>query len=300
VLSSTMRRASGRFVAAEQEPGISGWAEGHLLNDRMDGSGGAAGIQADFHGLSAGLEARGVDSLIGLAFGYSDISVKGRGNTDRADVEAKTLGLYSGYRNGPLTVNGQVGFTWSNFETRRALGGMLPGVISGLAGASVATADYDSTEWNVSAQVAYDFILDNGVTVSPLAELRYRNRSVDSIREEVGGIALLDIDGNSGSMWIPTIGVEASTEMSFGDWNLRPMGGLRYAFVPGSDEEIDVRLIGTNAVYETQGAQMDNQLILNAGVSLDRNNLSIFGGTNVGFTGDQRTFQFNAGLRYRF
>lgn len=300
VLSSTMRRASGRFVAPEQERGISGWAEGHVLNDRMDASGGAAGIESDFHGLSAGLEARDINSLIGLAFGYSDISVKGRGNTDRADVEAKTLGLYGGYRNGPWTVNGQVGFTWSNFETRRALGGMLPDVIGGLAGTRVATADYDSTEWNVSAEVAYDFILDNGVTVSPLAELRYRDRSVDSYQEEVGGVALLDVDSNSGSMWIPTIGVEASSEMSFGDWNVRPMGGLRYAFVPGSDEEIDVRMIGTNSVYETRGAEMDDQLVVNAGVELDRNNLSIFGGANVGFTGDQRTFQFNAGLRYRF
>ena len=137
--------------------------------------------------------------------------------------------------------------------------------------------------------------------MTPLAELRYRQRDVDDFVEVSGGLATLAVSENDGDMLISTVGVEFSVERTFADWTVRPTGGLRYSFVPSSESEVDVRYVGTGVGFQIEGAEMSDQAYVNAGVELERGRLAIFGGTAWGFGDDEESRQFfGAGVRYRF
>lgn len=175
-------RGFGNMVTTRQgglHDGGQGWnvwgrAFGNKARTSSDGNnpgfrhrvaGGLAGID---YGLST-------DSLrVGVAAGYADSRVTGRNDSGRATIDSYYLGNYLGWTQDALFVDAQVGVTFSDYETSRAI----------TVGTQTRTATAKTDGKTIGAGIEAGFRLDlGGAFMSPSAFLRYDGSDADGFTE---------------------------------------------------------------------------------------------------------------------
>lgn len=171
------------FVQAADGLQMWGRAFGNTARTKDDGNnpgfrsriaGGVAGID---YGTAGGV--RG-----GIAGGFGDGNVRGANGSGRAEMKAYYAGAYVGLHKDALSVNGQIGVTFNEFDTRRtaAVGGLN----------RTAVADVDGTTTSAALDIGYR-IQAGTVSVEPIGFLRYDSAKIDDFVEEGADILALTV-----------------------------------------------------------------------------------------------------------
>lgn len=137
-------------------------------------AGGVAGVD---YGTAGGL--RG-----GIAGGFGDGNVRGANDIGRADVKSYYAGAYLGIQKDALSVNGQVGVTFNNFDgSRTAAVGPL---------SRAATMDVDGNTTSAALDVGYR-IKAGTFSIEPIGFVRYDTVKVDDFTEQSADILALTV-----------------------------------------------------------------------------------------------------------
>ncbi|MFV3126457.1 autotransporter domain-containing protein [Niveispirillum sp. KHB5.9] len=141
-------------------------------------AGGLAGID---YGMSN-------DALrVGVAAGYADSRVTGRNDSGRASIDSYYIGNYLGWTQDALFVDAQVGVTFSDYETRRAI----------TIGTQTRTASGKTDGKTIGAGIEAGYRLDlGGAILTPSAFLRYDGSDADAFAETGADAFNLSVDSD--------------------------------------------------------------------------------------------------------
>jgi subtilase-type serine protease len=199
------------------------WGQGFGAWGHFDGDGNAAHLDRSTGGFIAGADALvGEQWRIGLLAGYSHSSFDVDDRASSGSSNNYHLGLYAGTQRGPLGLRSGLAYTWHRVETDRLVA--FPGFSDGLS------ADYDAGTFQAFGELGYR-IDTASASFEPFANLAYVKFDADGFAEE-GGAAALSSGDQSSDTTFTTLGLRASTELTFGAVNTTVRGaiGWRHAF----------------------------------------------------------------------
>ena len=178
---ATSGRLSGGSAGADETPLVGGlgvFINGSLSTGDKDSSDSELGFDFDTQGLTAGVDYRFSDKLIGGgAVGYVNNVTDFVSNRGDMGVDGYTLSLYATYyhdQHGYLDAIASLG--WNDFTTNRRVD---PG--SGIP-AAIVSGDTQGTEYTLSVGGGYDFNR-GGLSFGPFARVNYISADIDSYTE---------------------------------------------------------------------------------------------------------------------
>ncbi len=164
----------------------------------------------DDHGITGGIDYRFSDALVGgVALSWSDTDVDFKG--DLGGIESSNWGLtaYASYTMGAWYVDGQLGLSRLDYDTRRNIVVPLP-----IGFNTSANGSTDGDQLTASVGAGYDMRRGN-VTLTPYGRLDYLRLEVDAFTEAepVAGLGL-DIGSQTTKSLQSAIGARISTPVS--------------------------------------------------------------------------------------
>ncbi|MEO8187860.1 MAG: autotransporter domain-containing protein, partial [Burkholderiaceae bacterium] len=158
--------ASSGATRTGSEP-VSGkvWLSGYGLDGDLEGDASSGAYDYRIHGLIIGVDTD-VDRhwTGGLSAAFSDWRVRNDGRGDRSDAQAYRIAAYGRFTDGPIRVDGVVGFGNVNYETDRRI---VFGTIN-----RTAHADYSGDQF--TANVVGHYRVEQGsYGIEPFAALQY-------------------------------------------------------------------------------------------------------------------------------
>ncbi|WP_417770924.1 autotransporter domain-containing protein [Stappia sp.] len=186
-------------------------------------NGNAARMTQTTGGFVAGIDGEVSDSLrIGVMGGFTrstfDVSARSSsGNTETAHVGVYGGGMWNG-----AALRGGAAFSWHTMKSSRSV--VAPGLVETLS------ADHSARTFQAFGELAYEARVEAAV-FEPFANLAFVQMRTDGF-SETGGSAALSVAGANDSVTFTTVGLRASTPLSFGDLDLmaRGMVGWQHAF----------------------------------------------------------------------
>lgn len=198
------------------------WTQGFGSWGGTDSDGNAAAFDRSAGGLLIGADGMAGDWRIGLAGGYSRTSFDADDRHSSGDSDNYHLGLYGGTNWGAIAFRTGAAYTWHRISTSRSVA--FDGFADSLS------ADYDAATAQAFGELAYK--TDAGpFAFEPFANLAYVNLHTDGFTE-TGGDAALTSSSSTADATFTTLGVRASTDITFGGVaaTARGMFGWRHAF----------------------------------------------------------------------
>ena len=165
----------GQFLGGGARRGTNAEADGYRLMD---------------FGLATGLDHRFTPDIMGgVALSWVRAWSKGSDNSSgsSATMDSYQLTFYGTYRMDRAFVDGQVGAGWNEFDQDRAISFL----------GRTASASYSGQQYLAKATVGYDLPLNDDVTVTPLASLRWLRSVTEAYDESGAGAANLSVSGNA-------------------------------------------------------------------------------------------------------
>lgn len=231
---------------------------------RIDGrtSTGARKIHADNYGGSAGFGVSTGSGEFGLGFGYGEIKSHSGDSLTRAKAKTWMAGVYARQGFGPLTVAGDFVLGWSNWDATR----LMPTL------SREAEASFDSKEVRADLRVEYAFDL-GAARISPFGQLELRHYDFDGFAEEGAGGIGLAVDGESESVFTPTLGVKAEGSFETEMATLRPMLAVSYSFKDNNDADRTVAFLGApSETFRLRGVDQKGYVTFQGGLFADIGN----------------------------
>ncbi|MCB9964543.1 MAG: autotransporter domain-containing protein [Rhodospirillales bacterium] len=257
------------MAAGNMTHGLKVWGQAFGTTGTQDSRDGVSGYDVDTWGLTVGVDTQTLadDWVWGLAFTYADTAVDSDNAVNtQVDLDTYQIALYGDYKWDAATyINGQIGYGMNKGDQSKTnVGG------TGLT----ANADVDSDVFFARLEAGRDYDMDNGWTLTPIANLNYQHISSDGYTETgtCGTLCLTNVDVENMNSLEAGLGAEASYLHQMADGSfLKPKlhAAYRYDFI--GDE------------VQTTGAF--------SGVSATRF-------TVKGFDAQQNTFNVGAGLSF--
>jgi len=174
-----------------------------------DGTEREDGFEFNDYGLTGGLDYRFSDALaVGVALSWSQTDVDF--SRDAGDVESANWGLsaYASYTIGDWYVDGHVGFSRLDYDTRRNI------VVPALGFNTAARGSTEGDQWTATVGAGYDLRLRN-LTVTPYGRVDYLHLDVDGFTEREPSAGLgLDIGSRTTRSLQSAVGARLSTPLS--------------------------------------------------------------------------------------
>lgn len=176
---------SSRAKEQSRHNGRGLWIQGFGNTQNTDGDGNAAASDLHAVSLSGGIDSYIGDNLIlGAAVSSGNSSVSFDDLADSGRSTGNALGVYGSYMTGPWTFKGVAGFSFNdNHLDRNVTVGTL---------ARRAIDDFDSQNWSLYAETAYD-IKRPGYVLQPIAALSYVGTRTDGFTESGAGALNLQV-----------------------------------------------------------------------------------------------------------
>lgn len=171
LFASTGATRSGATDAASRNV----WLSGYNLDGDLDGDAGSGAYDYRINGLIIGVDTD-IDRrwTAGLSAAFSDWSVRSDGRGDRSDVQAYRIGAYGRFTEGPVRVDGVIGYGKVEYETDRRI----------VFGAINRTAHGDYSGDQFTANLVGRYRLEHGsYGIEPFAALQYVRESQDDFVE---------------------------------------------------------------------------------------------------------------------
>lgn len=269
------------------------WGRGFGAWGHLDADGNAARLERSTGGLLTGGDAAvGESWRLGLITGYSHTSFHVDDRASSGSSENYHLGLYAGTQHGNLGFRSGFAYTWHRIETDRSV--MFPGFADSLS------ADYNAGTFQAFGELGYR-IDTASAAFEPYANLAYVKFDADGFSEE-GGAAALSSSNLSSNTTFTTLGLRASTELTFGTVNATARGGLGWRHAFGDVRpETGVGFAG-NSSFVIEGVPIArNSALLEAGLDLNLSGRATLGVAYQGqIASDAQEHGFNARLGVNF
>ncbi len=167
--------STGGARSQSNAPSRNVWLSGYGLNGDLDGDGSSGTYDYRVTGLIIGVDTDLDRNWTGgLSAAYSDWRVRNDGRGDRSDVKAYRIGGYGRFSDGPIRVDGVVGYGNVDYETDRRI---VFGAIN-----RTAHADYGGEQF--TANLVGRFRIEQGhYGIEPFAALQYVLESQDGFVE---------------------------------------------------------------------------------------------------------------------
>lgn len=195
------------------------WAQGFGSFNDIDDSHNARGADYQTSGLAFGIDADWHEFVMGVAGSYARTDVDPySGNSTIDSYQAAT---YGSWQQDQRYVNASLGFGLHKVDASRT-------VTMG-SSVSLAKADYDSFDVNVTIEAGKDFALNADTTFTPFAGVSYLHNTRDSFNEKGAGAANLSVDKETDESLLTSIGVRLSHDIHMADKRiLTPVASIAY------------------------------------------------------------------------
>jgi len=180
------------------------FAEGSGVFSNIDAHGGDLSNQGfTTSGLTLGVDGKVNDHLVlGGLFDYSYTVADLDNVGSKANVQTLGGGIYAGYHNEGWYGNGLAAWGSNDYNSNRNI--LIPGF------SNSALAETHGNQESINIDGGYDFhLLDNKLTVGPLAGLQYVHLDVNGFNEGGAGAADLAVGGQSVDSFRSRLGVHA-------------------------------------------------------------------------------------------
>lgn len=255
---------------------------------------GAAKIDATSYGAAVGLDiAYDESGAFGFGFGYARHNVDAKGQPVKVDGKTYSLGAYWTQGFGPLSVNAQFVYGFSSFDAQRNLALLARKV----------TADFNGSEWDGSLGVSYNFG-QGDVEIVPFGELAIRHWSTKGFTEEGGAGLGLAVEGDSKSVFEPTLGLRIATVLSQTEtFTLRPYASASYTFQGDAGTTRTVSYLGDlgGNTFELKGVDPKGYATLAAGLTTvvaEKVNISLGGSYAFGSNNNVAAIRSTIGIKF--
>jgi outer membrane lipase/esterase len=169
-----------------------------------------------------------------IGIGQSTVNLSSSGNAGAFTQNSDTLGVYAGFRQNALWVNGLVSYNYLNNNVNR---NTPIGITSFNNNSTV-----NGSVLSLAARAGYDFTWKN-VTHGPMVGLAYQSTNINSFTES-GNYNSLKFGSQSIDVVIASIGYQASAKL--GDWE--PFARVMYNGQSGNDNrQVNTSLTSINA-----------------------------------------------------
>ena len=256
--------------SGDQLKGMSFWTQAFGQYADQDQREGIAGYEADTFGAAFGADTdRFHENLrVGASISYGKTDVDSdNANETETDIDSYQATLYGEYNlANNVFVAGSASYTYNDInQTRRNVGG----------GASIATADYDSDQYGLSAAIGQDIMVDRpefkrAFIFTPQLTADYVYVDVESYDETgAGGIGLRNV--TSEALENLDVGVSFDAQWQYLADNggfIKPSvsAGYSYAFI--NDEiETTAEFAGGSASFQTEGFEPGRHTV-NLGIAV--------------------------------
>lgn len=170
-----------QFVQSTDGLQIWGQVFGNTSRTRDDGNN--PGFRSRIMGGILGVDFGSSNELHGgIAAGFADGNMQGANGGGLADLRSYFAGANLGIQKDALSINGQIGFTFNNFDSKRTV------AVGSLARASVADVDGNTT--SAALDIGYRIKMGN-VSIEPIGSVRYDSVKIDDFTEQGADIFAL-------------------------------------------------------------------------------------------------------------
>ena len=182
----------------------------------VTGDGNGPGYQFSTGGMAAGLDYRfSKDFVGGLLLGYSSSGTSQ--SSGSVNSTGGQLGLYGGWKQGPLHLGALIAGGLNNYTTQRnALGGTASGSTSG-------------SQFSGQLEAGYD-LKAGDVKIQPFVSGQYTNVGISAFTE-TGSLGPLSFGAQNEGYFSSDLGCSANKKFEMGGWNLTPMVSVAWEHV---------------------------------------------------------------------
>ncbi len=186
------------------------WAQAFGANMDQDAVSNSAGYNADVYGFMGGYDGSLSSNLrAGVAFGYGNSAINEKGNRQRNSTEMDSYNatVYAATRGSGWYLTGQLGYTWHDFTTQRALS----------AGGVTASANgsHEGDQFTASGELGAPIRMA-GAIVTPVASLAYNKLDQDAYTERGTAGFALNVGSQSTTSLVSGLGVRTAIAIGSG------------------------------------------------------------------------------------
>lgn len=258
----------------------------HQESDSFDADGRDYGADIDLYGVGMGADYTLSNGLrFGGMFNIGSGDADGQGNGSLADNDFDywSVGAYAGFSYAQASFSADISYT----QTDNDLGG------AGL------DANTDASVFSMGLTGQYKFetsMLD----ITPHLGVRYSRLDTDDYSVKFDGTKVADVDVDAANVFSIPVGVTLSTEVSAGDWNIKPVFDVTLTANCGdTDQDSDVVFTGADFGQGLSAEFLDDFTYgATAGVAVSNGSLSF--GVNAAYVGSENTDEFGVSANLRF
>lgn len=251
-------------------------------SDDFANEGQGYGVDVDLYGVALGADvALNQSWRIGALFNVGSGSVDGSGAGAAVDndFDYYSLGAYTAFTSGPLTLVGDVSYTAVSNDVSATTQASNIGKVG---------ADIDSSSFSLGLTSKFDWDLGR-ITLSPHVGMRYTHLAVDDY-DVTGHETYASFAAQSMDVFSVPVGVMLATDIAAGDWQVQPALDLTITPHLGDNElKGDVIWAGiSNHVYPTVTEVLDD-VTYGATLGLAASNGAVSFGLSLNYTGSSNT-----------
>lgn len=242
------------------------WVRAFGTIAEQDSRNGISGYDADSYGVTMGLDtAIGVDSRLGLAFGYAITDIDGESAAlNSTQINSYQLTLYGDYTPGNFYLESYLGFALNDVSTQSELD------FGGLS--REYRGDYMSSQYSTGLEMGYAVPFSGSARLIPYTGMQFYHVTGDTIELRNGGALNQNVELESLTALEGTLGMRFETEIGYrGGYVIEPSFHAEYSYDFVGDE------LEASANYTNGGTAYSIE----------------------GFESEQSSFNFGAGLAYR-
>lgn len=228
---ASLRTGSGvtGMSSGDVTQGIKFWAQAFGATGEQDTRGAVKGYEFDTYGYAVGIDTQALaeDMTLGVSLSYADTQSDSL-NANRTETETDTylVTLYLDYQYDSGTyLSMQAAYGQSDINRKRYnVGGVAT---------RIASAEYDSDQLSANLEYGHDYVMDNGIIVTPSIMTRYQIVDADNFVEVGAGAFNIEEDPDSNATLEAGMGLDISGQMqqSDGDFVKPELNfGYRYEF----------------------------------------------------------------------
>ena len=251
-------------------------------SDDFANEGQGYGVDVDLYGVALGADvALNQSWRIGALFNVGSGSVDGSGAGAAVDndFDYYSLGAYTAFTSGPLTLVGDVSYTAVSNDVSATTQASSIGKVG---------ADIDSSSFSLGLTSKFDWDLGR-ITLSPHVGMRYTHLAVDDY-DVTGHETYASFAAQSMDVFSVPVGVMLATDIAAGDWQVQPALDLTITPHLGDNElKGDVIWAGiSNHVYPTVTEVLDD-VTYGATLGIAASNGALSFGLSLNYTGSSNT-----------